>query len=141
MRESLRHHVGEWVGTWSTWMEPDVLYDVSVLELTVADKDDGWLLTYEGGLARNHATGSMYYRFDESSSRITWTDSWHTGGHTSELLGMGDDAAFYAYTDGSDPWLWTIDISPRSDRLVIIHRNIPPGGYPGRAVTARLRKR
>jgi len=140
MRGSLERHVGEWVGTWSTWLQPDVLYDVSRMELSVAEKDDGWLLTYEGDVARDHAVGSMFYRFDGSSSRITWTDSWHTGGQTSELLGMGYDPAFYAYTDGSDPWLWTIDISPRTERLIIIHKNIAPGGTPGRAVTARLRR-
>ncbi|MCL1593337.1 MAG: DUF1579 domain-containing protein [Actinomycetia bacterium] len=140
MRRTLDGHLGDWVGTWSTWLQPDVLYDVSSLELSVVEQDDGWMLSYEGHIASDHAAGSMHYRFDVSSSRITWIDSWHTDGQKSELIGIGDDPAFYAYTDGSDPWGWTIDVEPREDRLLITHSNIPPGGRPTRAVSARLRR-
>ena len=140
MRRTLEGHLGTWVGTWSTWLQPDVLYDVSALEMSVVSQDAGWLLSYEGCIGADHATGSMYYRFDGSMSRISWTDSWHTGGETSDLIGMGDDPAFYAYTDESDPWGWTIDIDPREERLLITHRNIPPGSHAVRAVSARLRR-
>jgi hypothetical protein len=139
-RRTLDDHLGTWTGTWSTWLEPDALYDVSPIELEVQAEEVGWRIEYRGNIAGDASIGTMRYRFDDSGSRIDWRDSWHTGNAEEHLVGMGNDPAFYSYLGGDQLWGWLIDIDPRPNRLLITHSNIPPVSKPVRAVSMRLRR-
>lgn len=131
----LSKHLGDWTGTWSTWLRPGELHDESAITLEVLDHDDGWLLSYEGTIAGDPVTGRMLVAPD---GRIAWTDSWHTAGEEQTLVPTDDGPAAYGYGPPDAPWTWSIDIDPAPDRLVITHHNAPPGIGPARAVLMDL---
>src|SRR3989337_761822 len=90
--------VGTWVGTWRTWVVPDVLHDESPITAEIrpllAGRD--LLLTYEAALGGDPV-----------------------GGHAPEVATMYD-------AEGTE-WTWTTRLSVEAGRLVMRHWNEGPG--------------
>lgn len=130
---------GRWTGTWSTWLQPEVLHDTSAMGLDVDGTPEGWTLTYSGTIGDDDVTGRMLVSSD--GTRIRWIDTWHTGGEEQLLVGTHTESPSFHYGPDDAPWTWSIEIEPRGDRLVIRHFNAPPDGDPALAVEMDLTRR
>ena len=135
----LSHHLGPWVGSWSTWLEPGVLHDESPLALEVSDAEGaGWVITYEGTIADDRVRGRLRVGKDDRS--IEWVDTWHTQGIEESLARTPDGLPSYTYGPPDEQWTWSIEIIPEPHTLVITHWNTPPGGEPAVAVNMDLQR-
>ncbi len=130
---------GRWTGTWSTWLQPEVLHDTSAIDLDVDTTPEGWTLTYSGTIGDDDVTGRMLVSSDGTT--IRWTDTWHTGGEEQLLVGTHPESPSYHYGPDDAPWTWSIAIERRGDQLVIRHFNAPPGDDPALAVEIDLTRR
>ena len=126
MMLDLSQHIGEWVGSWSTFLEPPDLYDESPVGLTVSNDGDAWLLSYAGSIAGDAVTGSLRWLEADGRIDVRWIDSWHTAAVEEHLEAEAGHAPSYRY-GGDDPWTWDIAIDPQPGRLVITHHNAGPG--------------
>ena len=135
----LSHHLGPWVGSWTTWLEPGVLYDESSIALEVSGGERaGWVITYEGTIADDRVRGRLRVAHDAQS--MEWMDTWHTQGVEESLETRPGGLPSYRYGPANEQWTWSIEIVPEPHTLTIIHWNTPPGGERAVAVRMDLRR-
>ena len=135
----LSQHLGPWVGSWSTWLEPGVLHDTSPIALDVSNAERaGWVITYEGTIADDRVEGRLRVGHDERS--IEWMDTWHTQGIEESLVRTPGGPPSYTYGPPDEQWTWSIQIEALPRSLVITHWNAPPDGEPAVAVNMDLRR-
>ena len=122
----LTDHLGAWTGTWSTFLEPDKLYDQSPLQATIARVDGGFVIDYQGSIGSDPVSGRLGWSQNGETTTVEWLDSWHTAGRTEELHSSGDAPPSYVYA-GDGLWVWDITIDATSRGIVITHHNTGPG--------------
>jgi|SRR3990170_1794619 len=139
--------VGTWVGTWRTWVVPDVLHDESPITAEIrpllAGRD--LLLTYEAAIGGDPVGGTALIGPRQGGGcTIAWIDSWHTSGLvlTSHGRWVGDAAEVATMYDAEGTeWTWTTRLSVEAGRLVMRHWNEGPGIAKYLGVEAVLARR
>ena len=119
----LSGHLGAWVGSWQTYLEPGALYDDSPARADVTRVGSDYAIRYEGEIRGDAVTGRMRV----ADGRIEWVDSWHTLGSHEVLITDGDGPPSYDYEGDGATWTWDVTIVPGHERLEITHHNAGPG--------------
>ena len=122
---TLIDHLGAWTGSWSTFFEPDDLFDASPLQANIEQNDDGFVIAYTGSIKGEDVEGRLVWSEDDTGTTVDWVDSWHTGGKHERLEGLGDAAPSYQY-GGDEPWTWEISIDATDSGVTVIHHNSGP---------------
>lgn len=121
----LMDHLGDWQGTWLTFLLPDELHDESPIRATVNRDDDGFVIEYRGSIQGDEVTGRLRWSEAGGTTTVDWVDSWHTGGKQERLEGFDDAPPSYQY-GGDDPWIWDITIDASDSGITVTHHNTGP---------------
>ena len=127
---NLTAHVGTWEGSWSTFLEPNQLYDQSPVKATIRYEGDVLVIAYEGSIAGDAVTGTIGWSETDGTTTSDWVDTWHTGGRNEHLVGLNGEPPSYTY-NGDDPWVWDITIDASDSGVTVTHHNAGPNaGVP-----------
>ena len=131
---ALDDQLGSWVGTWTTFLEPEILFDDSPIEATVTAHGTTYTLEYSGSIGDDDVSGRLRWSVDGDA--VDWVDSWHTMGVPERLEGSPPS---YRYDDGRGHlWTWDVEIVATADTITIIHSNAGPGTPRYTGVLMRL---
>ena len=119
-------HLGAWEGTWSTFLQPEALYDESPVRATIERDDGGFVIDYSGSIGDEEVTGRLRWSEAGGTTTVDWVDGWHTGGELARLEGSGGAPPSYQYGD-DDPWTWDITIDATDAGVTVTHHNSGPG--------------
>ena len=122
----LMAHLGDWEGTWQTFLRPGELFDEAPITATIGRDGNTFVIDYAGTIEGAAVTGRLRWAETAGSSTVDWVDSWHTQGKLERLEGVGDAPPSYQYGD-DDPWTWDISIETFAAGVTITHHNAGPG--------------
>ena len=141
--------VGEWSGMTTTWFEPDVVADESLMTGKMTSILDGRFVLYEykGGLTGKPFEGLTIFGFDLATNKFqaAWVDSFHMSTAIMLSESNGGDArdklsAFGTYFTGPDSprWGWRTEIDIVDDNNIVITAfNVSPEGEEAKATETR----
>ena len=119
-------HLGDWEGTWLTFLLPDELHDESPIRATITRDDGGFVIEYRGSIQGDEVTGRIRWSETGATTTVEWVDSWHTGGRQERLEGFDGAPPSYQY-GGDDPWTWDVTIDAADSSVTLTHYNAGPG--------------
>jgi hypothetical protein len=122
---NLNDHLGDWEGTWHTFLQPDQLFDESPFKATIHRDGDAIVIDYSGSIEGKDVTGQLRWLETGGTTTVDWIDSWHTGGEPTRLEGSGGTPPSYQYGD-DDPWTWDITIEATDFGITVTHHNAGP---------------
>lgn len=137
---------GDWSGMTTTWFEPDVVADESMMTGTIRPILDGrfMLHEYRGEMQGKRMEGLAIIGFDLATQKFqsAWVDTFHmsTGILQSEGVAGEHFGAFSTYYTGPDTprWGWRTEIrAVGPDEIVLTAWNVTPEGEEAKATETR----
>lgn len=133
---------GVWMGSWTTWLEPDEVYGQSPFVATVDSLHDGL-----GVAGQYHAvldtevSGYLFGGPTRSGWSMSWIDTFHTNGLVMTSLGETQGDALVVSSDyltDGETWTWSSEYRVTDSAMWIRHFNQGPGSERYLAVEVQL---